>query len=403
MLGRQVPEQLAHGRAAREGGARPRARARALGRRLRPHARGRDVAARVRRPHPPAARAHRRPHRPRADPHAAGQVRAHQDVDVFMECTITHLLKDGERVAGAFGYWRATGELVALPRAGVRPRDRRHRAVLRGDVELVGVHRRRARARLRGGRRARRHGVRPVPPDRDGLAAGRRAACSSPRPCAARAASSRTRTASASWSATTRSGMELSTRDIVARAIYTEVAEGRGTPRGGVYLDVSHLPARHGAGEAAEHVRTSSTSSPASTSRASRWRSGRRATTSWAACGSRPRPRKSRVVGLFAAGECAGGLSRRDAARRQLALRPARLRPPRRAAAAEYVARRQRGRGRRDATSPPRPPSCDGLLARRRRGPVRAARRAAADDAAGRRDLPRRGRPDRGARPRSRS
>jgi succinate dehydrogenase / fumarate reductase flavoprotein subunit len=36
--------------------------------------------------------------------------------------------------------------------------------------------------------------------------------------------------------------MELSTRDVVARAIYTEVTEGRGTPRGGVYLDVSHLP-----------------------------------------------------------------------------------------------------------------------------------------------------------------
>ncbi|NYE93908.1 succinate dehydrogenase / fumarate reductase flavoprotein subunit [Psychromicrobium silvestre] len=36
--------------------------------------------------------------------------------------------------------------------------------------------------------------------------------------------------------------MELSTRDRVALASYTEIAEGRGTPRGGVYLDVSHLP-----------------------------------------------------------------------------------------------------------------------------------------------------------------
>ena len=26
--------------------------------------------------------------------------------DVFMECTVTRLLKDGDRVAGAFGYWR---------------------------------------------------------------------------------------------------------------------------------------------------------------------------------------------------------------------------------------------------------------------------------------------------------
>ena len=36
--------------------------------------------------------------------------------------------------------------------------------------------------------------------------------------------------------------MELSTRDIVARAIATEIANGRGTPHGGVFLDVTHLP-----------------------------------------------------------------------------------------------------------------------------------------------------------------
>jgi fumarate reductase (CoM/CoB) subunit A len=36
--------------------------------------------------------------------------------------------------------------------------------------------------------------------------------------------------------------MELSTRDVVARAIAREILEGRGTPRGGVFLDVTHLP-----------------------------------------------------------------------------------------------------------------------------------------------------------------
>jgi succinate dehydrogenase / fumarate reductase flavoprotein subunit len=36
--------------------------------------------------------------------------------------------------------------------------------------------------------------------------------------------------------------MELSTRDRVALACYTEIKEGRGTPNGGVWLDVSHLP-----------------------------------------------------------------------------------------------------------------------------------------------------------------
>ncbi|MDD1666903.1 MAG: fumarate reductase subunit A [Methanomicrobiales archaeon] len=37
--------------------------------------------------------------------------------------------------------------------------------------------------------------------------------------------------------------MELSTRDVVARSIHREISEGRGTPRGGVWLDVTHLPA----------------------------------------------------------------------------------------------------------------------------------------------------------------
>jgi len=36
---------------------------------------------------------------------------------------------------------------------------------------------------------------------------------------------------------------ELATRDVVARAIYNEIREGRGTAKGGVYLDVTHLPA----------------------------------------------------------------------------------------------------------------------------------------------------------------
>jgi succinate dehydrogenase / fumarate reductase flavoprotein subunit len=37
--------------------------------------------------------------------------------------------------------------------------------------------------------------------------------------------------------------MELSTRDVVSRAIYTEVREGRGTEHGGAYLDISQKPA----------------------------------------------------------------------------------------------------------------------------------------------------------------
>ncbi|MFL6132719.1 MAG: FAD-dependent oxidoreductase, partial [Nocardioidaceae bacterium] len=42
--------------------------------------------------------------------------REHGDYDamlkVFAECTITELIKDGDRIAGAFGYWRDTGKFV---------------------------------------------------------------------------------------------------------------------------------------------------------------------------------------------------------------------------------------------------------------------------------------------------
>src|SRR5262249_41891189 len=39
--------------------------------------------------------------------------------------------------------------------------------------------------------------------------------------------------------------MELSTRDVVARSIYTEVKEGRGSEHGGAFLDISHKPAEY--------------------------------------------------------------------------------------------------------------------------------------------------------------
>src|ERR671935_987550 len=35
-------------------------------------------------------------------------------IDVFMECTLRHLLTKGGRVTGAVGYWRQTGKLIAF-------------------------------------------------------------------------------------------------------------------------------------------------------------------------------------------------------------------------------------------------------------------------------------------------
>lgn len=37
-----------------------------------------------------------------------------QGIEVFMECTVTRLLKDGDRVGGAFGYRRNTGQFIVL-------------------------------------------------------------------------------------------------------------------------------------------------------------------------------------------------------------------------------------------------------------------------------------------------
>ena len=61
------------------------------------------------------------------------------NVKVYMECTVTRLLKDGPRIAGAFAYWRPSGEF-AMFRARRRARDRRRRQGLSRHVELVGVH-----------------------------------------------------------------------------------------------------------------------------------------------------------------------------------------------------------------------------------------------------------------------
>ena len=37
-----------------------------------------------------------------------------EDIDVYQECTVTNLLQDGDRVAGAFGYWRDDGTPVVF-------------------------------------------------------------------------------------------------------------------------------------------------------------------------------------------------------------------------------------------------------------------------------------------------
>ena len=97
----------------------------------------------------------------------------HQGIDVYMECTV---------IRAAQGRRPHRRRLRLRPRARRLPRlqgqgggagHRRHRPRVQDHQQQLGVHRRRPGAGLRRRRRADGHGVRPVPPDRHGLAAER--------------------------------------------------------------------------------------------------------------------------------------------------------------------------------------------------------------------------------------
>ena len=240
--------------------------------------------------------------------------------DVFMECKVLRLVHDAD------GRDRRLRRLLArrpassstFERQGRHPRDRRRRQVLEVHVELVGAHRRRPRHGAVGRRPADRHGVHPVPPDRHGLAAQR-----------ARAARHRGRARRRRRAAQLRGRalhVQLRRRHVPrrdrrhrgggrplvrrprrrppparapaarrgrARDQHRGQGRARARPHGGVFLDIAiatHAPSSSGA--ACPRCTTSSWSSPASTSRASRWRSARPATTSWAASRSTPTPRR---------------------------------------------------------------------------------------------------------------
>ena len=163
----------------------------------------------------------------------------HMGIDVYMECTITRLLKSDGKISGAFGYYRENGRFVIfkakaiiLATGGIGKAykvtsnsweytaDGQVLAYDCGaellDTEFVQFHPTgmiwppgvigilvTEAVRGEGGILTNKEGYRfmeKYDPEK----------------------------------------MELSTRDVVARAIYTENKEGRGTPHGGAYLDISH-------------------------------------------------------------------------------------------------------------------------------------------------------------------
>ncbi|MBX9685421.1 MAG: fumarate reductase/succinate dehydrogenase flavoprotein subunit [Candidatus Obscuribacterales bacterium] len=197
----------------------------------------------------------------------------HSGIDVYMECTISKLLKDGDKVSGAFGYFREDGryilfraKAIVLATGGTGrafevtsnsweyTADGQALAYDAGadliDMEFVQFHPTgmvwppgvrgilvTEAVRGEGGRLTNKDGERfmwKYLPDalRGDYAADINEANA--------------------WVNDTLSGKlktdyrrppELSTRDNVARAIYTEVKEGRGSEHGGVYLDISYQPA----------------------------------------------------------------------------------------------------------------------------------------------------------------
>ncbi len=166
----------------------------------------------------------------------------HQGIEVFMECTITRLLKAGDRVCGAFGYWRATGRYVvfkaravvlATGGAGKCWQVTSNSWESTGDGHALAYD---AGAELVDMEFVQFHPTGMVyPPGVVGLLVTE----------AVRGEGGILRNAEGErfMERYDPKRMELSTRDVVSRAIYTEVREGRGTPHGGVLLDVTHLPA----------------------------------------------------------------------------------------------------------------------------------------------------------------
>jgi succinate dehydrogenase / fumarate reductase flavoprotein subunit len=166
----------------------------------------------------------------------------HEGIDVFMEYTVTRLLRDGDRVCGAFGYRRDTGEFVvfaapalvlATGGAGKCWRITSNSWECTGDGHALAYE---AGAELIDMEFVQFHPTGMVwPPGVIGLLVTE----------AVRGEGGILRNAEGErfMERYDPKRLELSTRDVVARAIYTEVKEGRGTPHGGVLLDVSHLPA----------------------------------------------------------------------------------------------------------------------------------------------------------------
>jgi succinate dehydrogenase / fumarate reductase flavoprotein subunit len=163
---------------------------------------------------------------------------------VYMECAVTKLLTEGNRVCGAVGYWREQGRFVVfraksvvLATGGIGKawKITSNSWEYTGDGMALAYD---AGAELMDMEFVQFHPTGMVwPPGVQGLLVTE----------AVRGEGGvlRNRQGERFMERYDPDKMELSTRDVVARAIYTEVREGRGTEHGGAFLDISQKPAEY--------------------------------------------------------------------------------------------------------------------------------------------------------------
>jgi succinate dehydrogenase / fumarate reductase flavoprotein subunit len=168
----------------------------------------------------------------------------HLGIDVYMECTISRLLKDGDRIAGAFGYWREQGRFVVfkaksvvLATGGIGKawKITSNSWEYTGDGMALAYE---AGAELMDMEFVQFHPTGMVwPPGVQGILVTE----------AVRGEGGilRNKNGERFMERYDPKRLELSTRDVVARSIYTEVREGRGSEHGGAFLDISHKPAEY--------------------------------------------------------------------------------------------------------------------------------------------------------------
>ncbi|PYP84681.1 MAG: fumarate reductase/succinate dehydrogenase flavoprotein subunit [Candidatus Angelobacter sp. Gp1-AA117] len=161
--------------------------------------------------------------------------------DVFMECTIIRLLKDGNRITGAFGYWREQGRFVIIKAKAVvmatggigkAYRVTSNSWEYTGDGMALAYE---AGAELQDMEFVQFHPTGMVwPPGVQGILVTEAVR--------GEGGTLRNKLGERFMEKYDPKRMELSTRDVVARSIYTEVREGRGSEHGGAFLDISHKP-----------------------------------------------------------------------------------------------------------------------------------------------------------------